>query len=322
MAGTAASASQVRADQAAPDHDLNRSYVDWAAIFAGTVVAMAIGAIFAAFGAALGLSALSAEQGEGSGTLSLVLTGLWMVVTLVTSYAAGGYIAGRMRRRVDHASEDEVSTRDGVNGLVVWGLGIVLSAMALGNVVGSTVSTAGSAVGSVAETAVTAAGSALGGVAEGAAAFLPADPITAATDALSRPAQIDPATADRAELARQSAAILGTAATSGEISDADRAYLVNATAVLTGLPAPEVEARVDQAVGAAVEARDNAAALAEEAEATARDVAETARITAVLTGFILAAASLVAAGAAVFGAVKGGAHRDEGTLFRGFSYRA
>jgi hypothetical protein len=316
--GMAPERTQVEADMAAPDHTLNRSYIDWAAILGGTVVATAIGLIFTTFGAALGLSAISAEVGEGSGMLGLILTGLWMVVTLIASYAAGGYIAGRMRRRVDQASIDEVATRDGVNGLVVWGAGMVIAAMVIGNVVSSTVS----AAGSVADAAVTATGSALGGVVEGAATLLPDDPMIAVTDALTRPAQIDPATADRAELARQAASILGTAAMSGEVSDADRAYLIGATTTLTGLPPAEVEARVDQAITAAIQARDTATSLAAEAEQAAINAAEIARKSAVLTGFLLAAASLIAAAAAVVGAVKGGEHRDKGTIFGGFSYRS
>ena len=313
--------TQAVADLSGPDHALNRSYIDWAAILGGVVVASAIGTVFTAFGAALGLSAISAEPGEGSGTLALVLTGLWMIVTLVVSYLAGGYIAGRMRRRVDMASADEVSTRDGVNGLVVWGTGILVAAMVLGNAVSATVSAAGSVAGA----AVTATGSALGGVAgglvEGAAGMLPADPMAAVNDMLIRPAEVDPATADRAELARQSASILGTALTTGEISDADRAYLVSATAAQTGLPAAEVNTRVDAAIAAATKARDDAAAMAAEAEAMAVAAAETARKTAVMTAFLLAAASLVAAAASVIGAVRGGHHRDEGKMFGGLSHR-
>lgn len=49
--------------------------------------------------------------------------------------------------------------------------------------------------------------------------------------------------------------------------------------------------------------------------------AETARIGAILTAFILAAAALVAGVVAIAGAVRGGRHRDEGRLFGGFSYR-
>ena len=313
--------SQATTDIAGPDHTLNRSYIDWAAILGGVVVASAIGTVFTAFGAALGLSALSAEEGESSGTLAVVLTGGWMILTLVSSYLAGGYIAGRMRRRVDKATADEVSTRDGVNGLVVWGTGILLAAMVLANAVTSTVS----AVGSAAGVAATAAGSAIGGVAgglvEGAAGMLPEDPMSAINDVLMRPDQVDPATADRAELARQTGSILSSAVTSGEVSDADRAYLVSATAAQTGLPVAEVNARVDEAIAAAVKARDDAAALAAEAEALAVKAAETARITAVMTAFLLAAASLVAAAAAVIGAVKGGQHRDEGKMFSGLSHR-
>ncbi len=305
-------------DLSAPDHALNRSYMDWAAIAGGVVVATAIGTVFTAFGAALGLSAISAEPGEGSRTLAIVLTGIWMVVTLVASYTAGGYVAGRMRHRVDLAAADEVSTRDALNGLAVWGAGIVVAAIFLGGVVSSTLSAAGSAAG----VAATAGGAALGGVVEGAAGLLPEDLVAFVTDSLIRPAQVDPAAADRAELARQTASILGNVLTTGTVTDADRAYLVSATAAQTGLPPAEVTARVDQAVAAAMAARDDAAALAAEAEAMAIAAAETARKMAVLTGFLLAAASLVAAAASVTGAVKGGEHRDNGKVWGGLVHRA
>ena len=236
--------SQAMTDLSGPDHALNRSYIDWAAIAGGVIVATAIGTIFTAFGAALGLSALSAEPGEGSGTLALVLTALWMIVTLVVSYMTGGYVAGRMRRRVDQATADEVSTRDGINGLVVWGTGIIIATMLVSGAVSSTISAAGSVV----NVAATATGSALGGVVQGAAGLLPADPMAAVTDLLIRPAQVDPATADKTELARQTASILATAVTTGDVSDADRAYLVSATAAQTGLSVAEVNTRVDAAI--------------------------------------------------------------------------
>ena len=44
--------------------------------------------------------------------------------SLVASYLAGGYIAGRMRRRVESATDDEVTARDGINGLVVGASGL------------------------------------------------------------------------------------------------------------------------------------------------------------------------------------------------------
>ena len=62
------------------------SYVDWPAIFAGTVVAVAIGLLLTTFGAALGLSSITLDGTDNSSTLELVLTALWMVITLVASY--------------------------------------------------------------------------------------------------------------------------------------------------------------------------------------------------------------------------------------------
>ena len=51
------------------------------------------------------------------------------------------------------------------------------------------------------------------------------------------------------------------------------------------------------------------------------DMAESARIDAILSAFLLTAAALIAAVAAISGAVRGGRHRDEGRMFAGLSYR-
>ncbi len=301
----------------APNEQNDRSYIDWAAIFGGAVVATAVATLFTAFGAALGLSAISAEPGEGSFNFALILTGLWMVVTLVASYATGGYIAGRMRRRVDSATPEEVSARDGINGLVVWGVGMLVGAVLLTNAVSSTVSAAGSVAGAAAGTVADAAIAAGG-------AMIPAmdgNPLDFVGSTMLRPNAVDPLTATPDQMAAETAAILGNVLATGEISDADRSFLQSATAASTGLPPAEAAARVDTAVIAAQTARDDAAAMAAEAEQLAIDVAETARKTAILTAFLLAAASLVAAATSCVAAVRGGVHRDEGRIFRGFAVR-
>ena len=313
--------------QSAPRVALEGSYVDWSAILAGAATAAAIATLATAFGAAIGLSAVSLETGEGSGsvTLAMVLGAVWLVVTLVASYAAGGYIAGRMRRRVDQATADEVSVHDGLNGLAVWAVGTLVSVMLLTNAAGSVVSAAGSA----ASTAVTVAGSAVGGLAEGAlsaaGAALPEDAASTAmsfvTDTLLRTTPTSTTRPEPGETARQTAAIFGNYLSTGAISDPDRAYLDAAVAAQTGLPAAEASARVDAALATALTQRTEALALAEQAKQQAIDIAETARISAVLTAFLITAATLVAAAAACVAAVRGGLHRDEGRVFAGFSYR-
>lgn len=309
----------------APDTTNDRSYIDWAAILGGAVVATAVATVFTTFGAALGLSAISADPGEGSFNVAIILSGIWVVVTLVASYAAGGYIVGRMRRRVDQASADEVVARDMINGLVVWGVGMVVGAMLLTNAATSAVSAVGSAAGTV----ITAAGSAIGGSADGALAAAGAmmpesastDPMGFVTNTMLRPAAADPLTATPQTLAADAGAILANVASTGAISDAERTYLESAVAAQTGLPPAEVSTRVDGAIAAAQTAHENAAQLAVQAEQMAVDVAETARVSGILTAFLLAASALVAAATSGIAAVRGGRHRDEGRLFGGFSYR-
>lgn len=106
---------------------------------------MALGLPFFGFGAALGLTASSADAGdEGSGVMALAISTIWLVLGMVAAYAVGGYVAGRMRRRLDAASSEEIADRDGFNGLIVWAVGTVLGAMILGSIVSSAVSTVGS----------------------------------------------------------------------------------------------------------------------------------------------------------------------------------
>lgn len=334
----------------APAREMPGAYVDWAAVLGGAVVAAAIGGLFHMFGAGLGMATISFERGEGSFNLMLIVTGLWMVVTLIASFLTGGYIAGRMRRRVDDASADEVAARDGINGLVVWGAGMLVMAwMAMGafgavavtagNVADSVLRAGGAAVGGAAE----AVGSAVDADDEGVSSWISAsllrtsptsaapapttapapgasDPAVQPAPAQTAPAAVAPA-GDTAEVDRQTAAIILNGVRTGDVSDSDRDYLVAAVTQRTALSQEEAEARVDQAIASVQDARTDAEALLAEAEATARDVAESARIGAILTAFALTAASLVAGAAAVAGAVRGGRHRDEGRLYGGLTYR-
>ncbi|WP_138936203.1 hypothetical protein [Roseovarius arcticus] len=325
-----------------PDASTDGSYVDWPAIFAGTVIAVAIGLLLTTFGAALGLSTITLDGTDQSSTFELILTALWMVLTLIAAYLAGGYIAGRMRRRVETASRDEVTARDGINGLVVWGLGTMLSAFLLANVASFAANTAGTVAagaGQAAGAVVQAAGTAVGGVASGVAnvagAAIPDaakdDPTEYLSNQLLRPSEVDPTTADPAELAQQTGSIVANVYRTGEVSDEDREYLASAVAARTDLTPAEASDRVDQIIAEAQSARQQAAdaidtaqaeaqQLTDDAKATAVEAARVARNAGILTAFALAAAALIAGVAAFAGAVHGGRNRDEGRIFFGLRY--
>ena len=88
------------------------------------------------------------------------------------------------------------------------------------------------------------------------------------------------------------------------VSDGDKAYLGQLVTQNTGLPADQATARVDQVITAV-----------NDAKAKALEVAEAARKTTVLAAFLTAASLLVSAVGAYWAAMKGGRHRDEGTVF-------
>ncbi|OWU77360.1 hypothetical protein ATO3_01180 [Marinibacterium profundimaris] len=323
------------AAETAPARTLPGSYVDWPAIIAGAVVAAAIAFVFAGFGAALGLSTASPYPNEGWGIAGMVITGLWLVLTLIASYGAGGYVAGRMRRRMDGASGDEVKARDGLHGLIVWALGALLGAVLIGSVISGTARLAGN----VASGAAQAVGTAASAAADGASAMAQGDgslsdylpeglqqnPAEYINSRLLRgvPAQV-PETTDAAgdPLTDETRQVIYEVIRTGEINPDDREYLVAEIADRTTLSQDEVNTRIDEAVAAAQEMRAEAQAALDEAEETAREAANTARISAVLSGFVLTAAMFVAAAAAFFGARSGGSHRDEGRLFGGFSHHS
>ncbi len=349
----------------------NRSFVDWPAIFAGAAIASGTMAVFTAFAGGLGLNAISADNGGELSITWLVITGLFVVVSMVASYMLGGYIAGRMRRPASETTaSDERTTRDGVNGLVVWGLGTVVSAFlalgvisggakAVGSVAQTAVEATGSAVGGtvqgvgqLAGGVVSGAGNAVGGIAQGAGQAaapsieqslppgLKSNPIDYFTDTLLRtdaPAlNTDP---NGGDFQRQAGSILSNLMSTGEISDADKNWMANQVVARTGIPQADAQTRVDQtvervqAVRTAAqqrvdeaqkkieELRAQAETAMENAKTAAADAAEKARVTGILTAFLLAASSLVAAAAAYIGGVHGGRHRDEGRVWGGLAYR-
>jgi hypothetical protein len=273
----------------APIADDGRPYVDWPAIFAGTVVATAISFLLITFGSAVGLSLTSAYEGEGmSLTWFAIAAGLWLLWVQVSSFFAGGYLAGRMRKRHGDATEYESDMRDGSHGLVVWAVGLLLGAAIAWTGVAGVTATATSAVG----TAATVAAEAL-------------DPAELLVDRSLRGAPgadpVDEGT--RGAVSR----ILLSATDEDGLDAADRDYLVAVVAERAGIPAEEAQTRVDQLV-----------AQAQQLEADARAAAERARKIGVVAAFLAAVSLLVSGVAAYWGGVVGGNHRDKQTVIEGW----
>ncbi|MFT3972382.1 MAG: hypothetical protein QM699_02700 [Amaricoccus sp.] len=88
-------AAAARAAEAAP----GVSYVEWGAILAGAVLTVTLSLVLLTFGSAVGLSASSFQPGQGVSLFWFgIASGIWFIWVAITSFGAGGYLAGRLRR--------------------------------------------------------------------------------------------------------------------------------------------------------------------------------------------------------------------------------
>ena len=113
--------------------DVQTTGVSWPAIAAGAVAAAALTLALVAFGAGLGLSAISPWSDSGvSASTFKTGTGIYLVVVAVMSSAVGGYLAARLRTRWVGVHSNEVFFRDTAHGFLAWAFATVICATALG----------------------------------------------------------------------------------------------------------------------------------------------------------------------------------------------
>jgi hypothetical protein len=270
------------------------SYVEWSAIFAGAILASAIIVLMTAFGSAIGLSLVSPYHGPSPAIFYVVLA-LWFTWITVSSFVAGGYVTGRLRRPIDGATAHEVQIRDGAHGLVVWAAAVVIgtslatfslssavTTMSLSSAINDRVDHGKSASSAIASS-LAPGGDAMGYEAE---ALLRSEgaPMSGSADA------------PRQEVAR----ILMKGVADGSLNADDRAYLARMVSARAGLKQADAEKRIEAI------ADQIATSTAKERAAT-----ETARKAGILLAFLTAASMVVGAAAAWWGAGVGGRHRDE-----------
>jgi hypothetical protein len=248
-------------------------YISWGAVIAGAIAASALTFVLITFGAAIGLAIASPSATWRDTSVALaLLSGLWLLLTAIASFALGGYLAGRLRGTADSTTADEVELRDGLHGLLVWGLAILIgAALALG-------------------LARTAAAPATSNVLAPTAST--AEPLLAfELDRLFR-ADRRPGEAVEPDVRAQAARIITTSLGHADMAAEDRAYLVRLVMARTGLAQPDAERRVTEVI------------------AQARRAIRRARANAVILAFMAAASLLAGAAVAWFAAGFGGRHRD------------
>ena len=270
-----------------------QSAVSWGAIAAGAVGAAALALLLIAFGAGLGLSAVSPWSDSGvSASTFKTGTGIYLVCVAVMSSAVGGYLAARLRTKWIGVHTHEVFFRDTAHGFIAWAFATLLSASALSSVTGYLANGTVAGVAAQATRSVNPADIYVDKLFRPDAAAQPAA-APASSPAAGSPIPAAPSGANsnqsRAEVSR-----LWATSFQGnqDLGAADKAYVAQVVAARTGMSQAEAEKRVNDVI------------------VEAKTAADAARKGAAKLSFWLTAAMLFGAFAASLAAVEGGVLRD------------
>ena len=299
------------------------SGISWSAVIAGALTAIAVSFIIIALGSGIGMAVVSPYSYSSPSASTMTIIGaLWLVFAQAVGYAVGGYVAARARRVPAAMHTAEVKFRDGANGLVVWAIGVFVTAIVL--VAAATKAenaAANTAIGTLAigtagttalaqgpsvnyftdillraspQTAANAGASATGNAAAGAAA--PAGgttPSGATGGGAAAPATGETDIRQRVQINR----ILLTSLGPNGLSKDDSAYLAQLVAARTGMSQADAQHRVDDVVG--------------RMKLDAKNAADTARKAAAYLSFWTFMSLLFGAVCATLGGILGGDLRDE-----------
>ena len=249
-------------------------YIQWSPVIAGALAAAALSFILVTFAATIGLGVTSTAPTWRDASAALwILSGIYLILQAVVSFAVGGYIAGRTATGTIASQTDDMENRDGVHGLAVWALSVVLGAI-LAGIIGTA--------------ALNRAPPNTAGANTSAAEPL----LSYDLDRLYRPSARRTAALDLSNERAEAGRILLTSSGHNGVSTDDRAYLIQQVGGTTGVAGADAERRVDTAIANAKTA-----------------IARTRRSTVILA-FSLATALLLGAVAAWAAAAAGGRHRD------------
>jgi hypothetical protein len=252
-------------------------YLQWSPIMLGAFAATALSFVLVTFGASVGLGVTSAAPSWRDASVALwILSGIYLILQAMFSFGLGGYIAGRVRGSVVPGTVEQTEQADGLHGLAVWALAVMMGAI-LATLLGAASLSRNPTTGSSVRTSA-------------------AEPLLSyELDRLYRAGRRAPntdLTSERAEAGR----ILLTASSHNGMTTDDRAYLIQQVAAATGLAGADAERRVDNVI------------------ANAKTAIARSRRSTVILAFSVATAILLGAIAAWAAACAGGRHRDGAPL--------
>ena len=273
-----------------------QSGVSWAAIAAGAVGAAALALVLIAFGAGLGLSAISPWSDSGVSAAAFKTgAGIYLVIVAVMSSAVGGYLAARLRTKWVGVNTHEVFFRDTAHGFLAWAFATLLSASVLSSAIAYLANGAAAGVSGAASQVTRSVNPADVYVdklfrtsASAQTSAMPSSSPDAGTVNVAAP------TGTNFGQSRSEVLRLWTASfrDNRDLNAADKAYVAQVVAARTGLSQADAEKRVNDVI------------------VEAKVAADDTRKGAAKLSFWLTAAMLFGAFAASLAAVEGGSLRD------------
>ncbi|MFO1024044.1 MAG: hypothetical protein U1E70_02580 [Acetobacteraceae bacterium] len=276
--------------------------ISWGAVFAGAVVAVAVGLMLNALGAGIGATTVDVTGRTTPSASSFGIgAAIWILIANLIGLAAGGYVAARLSGTSDN-------TDGTLHGLAVWATTFLVSAVLLGNLVAG-----------IASTATTGASNVLGGVAQGAGSVVStagqqvanradAGALQSTTQSVVNRVQGalsgtggDPAAMNSDQRKAEIGSLVTRRVTDGNLSQQDRDRLNSLVAAEYGISPQEAQQRVQQAEQQATQA-------AQRTEDTARRAADATASGTSMTAFAVFATMLLGAVASVLGARRGTRH--------------
>lgn len=270
--------------------------VSWGAVFAGAVVAVAIGLMLNALGAGVAAAMVDAAQRETPSASAFGIGGaIWLLVSNLVGLAVGGYAAARLSGNAD-------DTDGSLHGMAVWATSFLISAVLVGNLVTGAASTATQAASSMVGGVARGAGAAMAPVAERAGQEVGS--LSSAAQGLVDRVQStlasggEPGAMNSDQRRAEIATLVTRRVTDGALSAPDRERLNALVAAEYNISPQDAQARVQQAEQQATQA-------AQRAEEAARQAADAAATGAATAAFAVFGTMLLGALAAVMGARRG-----------------